>query len=151
MMCNGEACNLCGAGCWDYNRKLRGEPRCETMWRTLMPTRCLVGEALRANGEETGEMATAVEKQVIDAARLVLLGWVGDGVDGGAAMREALPRLRAAFEILESRCRCGHGLLMHEDNDHTVGLVWMWTAAATNTRATINLHANWNERIEPWI
>jgi hypothetical protein len=28
MMCNGEACNLCGAGCWDYNRKARGEPPC---------------------------------------------------------------------------------------------------------------------------
>ena len=28
-MCNGEACDKCGAGCWDHNRFLRGEPRCE--------------------------------------------------------------------------------------------------------------------------
>jgi len=46
-------------------------------------------------------MATEAEKRVIDCARLVMLGWVGDCVDGGKAMREALPLLCAAFDQLE--------------------------------------------------
>jgi hypothetical protein len=28
-MCSGEICNLCGAGCWDYQRRHRGESPCE--------------------------------------------------------------------------------------------------------------------------
>ena len=71
--------------------------------------------------EANQQRAAAAERQVIDTARLVLLGWVGDSVDGGAAMRDALGRLRAAFEIMESSCRCGHSLDVHADNDHTGG------------------------------
>lgn len=29
MMCSGEACNLCGAGCWDYDGTLRNGAPCE--------------------------------------------------------------------------------------------------------------------------
>ena len=46
-------------------------------------------------------MATKKEQRVIDVARLVLLGWVGDAVDGGKAMREQLPELRKAFDALD--------------------------------------------------
>lgn len=28
-MCTGEACNKCGAGCWDSYRVYRGLPPCE--------------------------------------------------------------------------------------------------------------------------
>jgi hypothetical protein len=35
-------------------------------------------------------MATKLEQDVIYQARLVLLGWMGDAVDGGKATREAL-------------------------------------------------------------
>ena len=43
------------------------------------------------------------EQQVIATARLVLLGWLGDAVDGGQAMREALGELRVAFEALDAK------------------------------------------------
>jgi hypothetical protein len=39
--------------------------------------------------------------QVINAAQFVLLGWMGDGVDGGKAMRGALLSLKEAFDRYE--------------------------------------------------
>ena len=36
------------------------------------------------------------EQRIIDTARLVLLGWLGDTIDSGKAMREALGELRVA-------------------------------------------------------
>lgn len=48
-------------------------------------------------------MASVAERRVLDAARLVLLGWLGDSVDGGRAMREALVRLREALEIYDAQ------------------------------------------------
>ena len=47
-------------------------------------------------------MASRLEQAVIYQARLVLLGWMGDAVDGGKATREALPRLREALDALEA-------------------------------------------------
>ena len=47
-------------------------------------------------------MTTELEQSVIDCARLVHLGWLGDGVDGGAAMRVALKKLGAAFHDLDT-------------------------------------------------
>jgi hypothetical protein len=41
------------------------------------------------------------ERAIIDAAQLVLLGWMGDGLDGGKAMREALLMLKDAFDCYE--------------------------------------------------
>ena len=43
------------------------------------------------------------EQRIIDTARLVLLGWLGDTIDGGQAMREAIGELRAAFEALDAK------------------------------------------------
>ena len=41
-------------------------------------------------------------RAVIDAALLVQLVWMGDGVDGGKAMREALLVLNGALERYEN-------------------------------------------------
>ena len=46
-------------------------------------------------------MANKLERSVIDCARLVHLGWMGDGVDGGAAMRVAMKKLGMAFTSLD--------------------------------------------------
>jgi hypothetical protein len=44
----------------------------------------------------------AAREEVIFAARLVMLAWLGDSVDGGKALRtEALPRLVRAFAEFE--------------------------------------------------
>ena len=55
------------------------------------------------------EVAAAMKKtknqirmDVVSAARLVLLAWLGDGVDGGRALREsALPGLRKALDAYD--------------------------------------------------
>jgi len=39
--------------------------------------------------------------EIVYAARLVLLGWLGDYVDGGRAWRESMPRLGEAFDKYE--------------------------------------------------
>ena len=41
-------------------------------------------------------------RAVIDAALLVQLGWMGDGVDGGKAMREALLVLTKSLDLYEN-------------------------------------------------
>jgi hypothetical protein len=46
-------------------------------------------------------MATEKEKKVIDVARLVVLGWLGDSVDGGRAMRISLRQLSEAIDELD--------------------------------------------------
>lgn len=38
---------------------------------------------------------------VVDVARLVLLAWLGDGVNGGRALRETLPLLREALDAYD--------------------------------------------------
>ena len=49
------------------------------------------------------EAEIEAQREVIFAARLVLLAWLGDGVDGGKALRESLPRLREAFDELDDQ------------------------------------------------
>jgi hypothetical protein len=46
-------------------------------------------------------VATEKEKRVIDIARLVTLGWLGDSIDGGKAMRAAIAQLEEAIEALD--------------------------------------------------
>jgi hypothetical protein len=55
---------------------------------------------MRANTERIAAMASKLEQDVIYQARLVLLAWMGDAVDGGKATREALPLLRGALDAL---------------------------------------------------
>jgi len=51
--------------------------------------------------------------EIVSAARLVLLAWMGDSIDGGKTLRELLPRLREAFDdfdrpgrSLERKTKC---------------------------------------------
>lgn len=64
-------------------------------------------EAMARSGDRSYEAVKelrrlAKRKQpVVDHARLVALAWMGDAVDGGKALREALPGLRDAIAELD--------------------------------------------------
>jgi hypothetical protein len=46
---------------------------------------------------------TKEAEYVVDCARLVLLGWLGDGMDGADAMYAALGKLRLAFDAYDKK------------------------------------------------
>ena len=79
-------------------------------------------------------MATKLEQAVIYQARLVLLGWMGDAVDGGKATREALPHLREAFDALEAAKATGARKAIDTESDRRGQVAYQaWRDACTRT------------------
>jgi hypothetical protein len=56
---------------------------------------------MKRPGQRVRETLKQRKEAVVDTARLVLLGWFGNSVDGGRAMQEALLVLKRAFDALE--------------------------------------------------